>query len=626
MVVSLLVVPRAAVAQEAAIAQLPLKQMSLEELLDVDVSLPLRREEPISEAPAAISLLTSEDVRRFGAVSLPEALRAVPGLFVARFTASSWIVTTRGFASTAANKLLVMIDGRTVYSPLFSGVFWEQQDAMLLDLDRIEVIRGPGAALWGSNAVNGVVNVVSKRPADTQGTLVSIGGGAEELFQGAVRYGGRAGAGHFRVYGQYFARDAAQLAGGGNAGDGQRFGQTGFRMDFGDTARALTVQGDLYVTRTELADRDDTDANGANVLVRWTRRPSATSDIEVQAYYDRTYRDVPLQFTERRDTLDVDVDHRRALGGRHQLNVGASYRRSADNTASSPLLFFDPEARTTDLFTAFAQDEMRWSPKFSTILGARLERNDYTGVELQPMGRVRWMPTSGQTLWGGVSRAVRMPTRFDVDLRIRQNGVVVIAGSPAFDSETVVAYEAGYRNARLRSLAWSVEAFRNRYDHLRTQEPVAGLPPIRLGNGLNAVTSGVKLSATLQPRLWARLSAHYSYLHEELSLDPDSRDLGRGLLETIDPAHEVQVMARIDLPRAVELDLTGRHVSMLPTPGTPAYTEAGFRVGWHVTTGLELALIGRDLLHADHLEFVSPTSVRQTRLPRAVFVRATLTF
>jgi iron complex outermembrane receptor protein len=613
------------VAQEPAPRDPPFKQLSLEELLDVDVSLPLRRVEPLFAAPAAVSVLTSEDLRRLGAVTLPEALTAVPGMFVARFSASSWIITSRGFASTAANKLLVMIDGRTVYSPLFSGVFWDQQDAFLPDLDRIEVTRGPGASLWGSNAVNGVINVVSKPASQTQGTLITLGGGAEERVHTGVRYGGRAGAGHFRVYGLSFVRDDARLVTGEAARDGQRFGQGGFRADFGDRAQALTIQGDAYVSRADLFDRADIEASGANVLARWTRRSGTDAELNVQAYLDRAVRSVPLQFTEHRHTLDVDVDHRRDFGRWHTLNIGAGIRRSADDTVPTPILLFVPADRATNLVTAFAQDEIRWSPSFSTILGIRLERNDYTGLELQPMGRIRWLPSRTQTLWGAVSRAVRLPTRFDTDLRVLQNDTVLIAGNEDFDAETVVSYEAGYRHAPVRQVVWSAELFHNRYDRLRTQEPT-GTPPIRLGNGLNANVSGVKLTGAVQPRPWFRVTTSYTYLHEDLSLDPDSRDLGRGLLETIDPTHQLQLSARFDLPHRVELDATTRYLSALPTPGTPAYTEAGFRLGWHATSRLELALIGRDLLHADHLEFVSPTSVRRTLLQRAFFGRATVSF
>jgi iron complex outermembrane receptor protein len=613
-------------AQPTTIAQLPLKQLSIEELLEVDVSLPLRRDERVMDAPAAISVLTSEDLRRSGAVTLPEALRFVPGLFVARFNASAWIVTARGFANNAANKMLVMIDGRTVYSPLFSGVFWEQQDTSLLDVDRVEVIRGPGAALWGANAVNGVINVVSKPASATQGTLVTVGGGLEEHFNGTVRYGGRAGAGHYRVYGKYFDRDAAHTSLGEDAQDWQRFGQGGVRTDFGEPGRQLTLQADTYVTRTGLFDRDNVEAHGANVLARWTRRQSIDSEWQIQTYYDHTSRSVPLQFEEQRGTFDVDVQHHWTADPSHEVSWGAGYRVSADDTTATPVLFFEPEDRTTDLLSAFVQDQIAWGRRLSTIVGAKIEHNDYTGVELQPTARIRWTPSSSHAAWGAVSRAVRMPTRLDTDVRIRgASGAVLIRGNPDFESETLVAYEGGYRASPRRGVAFDVVMFRQHFGDLRTQEPVPG-QPVLVGNGLNAVTTGVTASASVQPRSWARVAGAYAYLTHDLSLDPTSRDLGRGLLETIDPSHQGMFSARLDLPKQFELDVSTRHISSLPNPGTPGYHEATVRLGWRPSTRVELAVIARDLLHDDHLEFVSPTSARRTRLERALFTRAILAF
>jgi iron complex outermembrane receptor protein len=611
-------------AQPAASAQLPaLKQLSIEELLEVDVTLPLRREEPVRTAPAAISVATSEDLRRSTAVSLPDALSNMTGLFVARFSAASWIATARGLASNASNKMLVMIDGRTVYSPLFSGVFWEQQDAMLEDLERIEVIRGPGASLWGSNAVNGVVNVVSKSAADTQGALAMVGGGAEERLHTALRYGGRVGEGFFRVYGKYVDRDAARLESGADAGDWQRFGQGGFRADFGAGSRSFTLQGDAYASNVGFLGRDPIDANGANLLARWTRRGGPQSELQVQTFLDHTYRSVPDQIREQRFTVDVELQHRRRVAARHTLAWGGGLRRTADDTTPTVLIRLEPEDRTTTLLGAFVQDDIAWSPRWSTIVGVKIERNDYTGVEVQPTGRVRWMAHRDHLIWGAVSRGVRLPTRIETDVRVTVGDRVIIAGNPDFQSESVVATEVGYRGTSGGRLAWDAIAFRHQYDNLRTQE--LGLPTI-VGNGLNVASLGLSLSATVQPRPALRVTGGYTYLTEELTLDPGSRDPSGGRNEAIDPAHQAFFLARIDLPRGVDLDLTSRYVSALPGPGTPAYAEAGFRLAWRPASRLELALIGRDLLHDSHFEFISPTSARRTRLERAVFTRATVTF
>ena len=580
-------------------------------------------------APAAITLLTSEDIRRQGAVSLPETLRTVAGLHVARFNASSWIVASRGFASTTANKMLVMIDGRSVYSPLFSGVFWDQQDALLGDLDRIEVIRGPGASLWGSNAVNGVINVVSKRAEETQGTIFSIGGGAEEQVSTAIRHGGRAGAGFYRVYGQFFKHDAAELADGASAEDGQRFGQGGFRLDLGEPASAFTLQGDVYASRVDLADREDIGTGGANVLGRWTRKVSPASEFALQGYLDRTHRFVQDQFEEDRLTLDVDVEHRWQANPRHGIQWGAGYRRSGDDTTPSRLLAFEPEDRGTDLFTAFAQDEVSLTPALSAIAGLRLERNDYTGVEWQPTARLRWMPARSNTVWGAVSRAVRMPTRLDTDVRVFQGTSVLVRGNPDFRSESVIAYEAGYRVAPNPHVAFDLTAFVNRYDDLRTQELTGA--QLVVGNGLNDRSSGGNITGTVQPRPWMRATGSYTRLAHHLTLDPGSRDIGGGAQETIDPSYIARVFARVDAPHGWEFDAAVLFVGELAqaspvVPATPAYQEATFRIGWRLTPKVDIALIGRDVLHDRHPEFISPTSNRIVYLERALHTRMTIAF
>jgi iron complex outermembrane receptor protein len=605
-------------------SQLPtLKQLTIEELLDVDVTLPLRRPERVADAPAAVTVLTSEDIRRSGATNLPEVLRFAPGLFTTRFNASSWIITSRGFAMNSANKLLVLIDGRSVYSPLFSGVFWEQQDTHLIDLSRIEIIRGPGAALWGSNALNGVIHVVSKTAAETQGGIVSAATGNEDRFYGAARYGGRIGDGHYRVYFMAFDRDDGRLSTGTPAGDGQRLGQGGFRMDFGTDASAFTLQGDGYLTRVGLLGRDDLEAGGGNLLGKWTRRFSRENQLQLQFYYDKTFRSVPLQFEEGRGTYDVDVQHRFTPAPRHNLSWGAGYRVSRDDTVPTPLLFFAPEDRSTDLFSAFVQDDMVVSSDITATIGSKFEVNDYTGLEVQPTVRLRWVIDSSTLLWGAISRAVRLPTRLDTDIRITSAGRVVIAGNPDFESEQVVAYEAGYRVLPASSVSLDIALFHQRYDDLRTQE--LGLP-VLVGNGLNARTSGIELLGRVQPSEGVRFTGSYAYLKQRLTLDPDSRDITGGRTEAIDPAHQLLGQVRINLPRDIELDGMLRWTSELPAPGTPSYAEASVRLGWRISPRAEISLVGRDLLHDSHLEFASPTSSARTMLERAAIARMTFTF
>lgn len=629
----LLLLPRVVVAQPpsaTAQSQLPaLKQLTLEELLDVDVTLPLRRPERVSEAAAAVTVLTSEDIRRGGALNLAETLRFAPGLFVGRLSASSWVISARGFASTSSNKLLVMLDGRTVYSPLFSGVFWDVQDTFLLDLDRIEVIRGPGATLWGSNAVNGVINVVSRTAAETQGGLVSVSGGAEERLSGSARYGGRVGSGFYRIYGKYFDRDDARQANGSPAKDWQKFGQGGFRLDFGTADHsAVVIQGDLYASRAGLLNRaSDLESAGANILARWSRQFAPGNQLQAQFYYDRTSRMVPEQFREHRGTYDFDLQHRFRPAPRHALGWGVGYRASRDDTEPTVLLFFDPEDRTTHLVSAFAQDEITLSRDWTLTVGSKFEHNVYTGVEVQPTARLRWTPQTRQTVWGAVSRAVRLPTRLDTDVRVTNAGRVTIAGNPAFESETVVAYEGGYRVAPVSGLALDMAVFHQRYDDLRTQEAPTDPGPVLLGNGLNVRSSGLELIARAQPRANLTVTGSYAYLTKRLSLDPSSRDIPRGTTEAVDPAHQILGQIRVTLPAGLELDGYTRWISELPGPGTPAYTEATIRAGWRINNRFEVSIVGRDLLHDAHLEFVSPTAPAQrTMLERAVWVRLTVAF
>jgi iron complex outermembrane receptor protein len=608
-----------------ALAQLPpLKQMSLEELLQVEVSLPLREPAPARTAPVAVTVMTGEDVRRSGAATLPEALRYAPGLFVGRYSASSWVVTARGFAGTTANKLLVMRDGRTVYSPLFSGVFWEVQDAVLEDLARIEITRGPGASLWGSNAVNGIINVVSRPAAETQGLHLSAGGGGGERVFGALRFGAMAGATAFRVFGKFADRDESVLPSGDDAGDWHRVGHVGFRIDRGAPDNSLTVQGEAASARGGLAGRDPARTTDAHVLARWTRRRAGAGEWQVQGYYDRSLRNVPGQIDESRHTGEIDLQHRVRLGSRHRLTWGGLYRVSGDDTTPA-LIELVPPARTTTLASGFVQDEISLSSAWTVTLGTRLERNAYTGVEWQPSLRARWSRET-QTVWGAVSRAVRLPTRLETDVRIVQNGIVVIAGHPDLESETVLAYEAGYRVQPRPFLDVDVAAFVNDYGRLRTRNlPTSAGEPVVLGNDLRDLSRGVELSVRIQPVAAARATVSYAFLTHDLELTPGVLDLGGGRADVADPRHMVQVHGRFDLPRAVELDAYWRHVGELPDPGAPRWSDLTLRAGWRPHTQLQLSLIGRDLLHDTHREFANPAG-GVFLLRRAVFMRATVAF
>ena len=399
-----------------------LKRLTIEELADLTVTTAARRVERLSDVAAAITVIRGEDIRRAGATSLAEALRLADGLDVAQVYGPGWAISSRGFNIATANKLLVLMDGRTIYSPLFSGVFWDVQDVVLADVDRIEVIRGPGGTLWGANAVNGVVNIITKSAAATQGTWVTLTAGNETRGVFTARYGGTTGGGTAYRAWKFRADDQHVFATGAPGQDDTQFGQSGFRLDSDTTKAAFwTVQGDAYYGTEGLFDRGDTKVSGGNILTRWTRRWSSTSQFQLQAYYDRTNRHVQRQYQSSRDTVDVDAQQQLLAGSRHRVVFGAGFRASrGDDLGDGPGFFFDPQIRTSTLGSFFAQDDIALKPdRVSLIVGSKVERNDFTGLEVQPNVRLRVTPGSRQTFWAAVSRAVRMPTRFDTDLRVR---------------------------------------------------------------------------------------------------------------------------------------------------------------------------------------------------------------
>lgn len=591
-----------------AAAAADLKKLSIEELMEIDVTSVSRRAERLHEAAAAIIVITREDIRRSGVTSLPEALRLVNSLHVARQTQRDWAVSARGFNSTTANKMLVLVDGRSVYTPLFSGVFWDVQDTLLEDVERIEVIRGPGATLWGANAVNGIVNVITRRAADTQGGLVTAGAGNEERGFGAVRYGGALGErGHYRAYGKYFDRDSMVLASGADARDSRWMGQGGFRADWTAAERdAFTLQADAYTGRSGDPVRDDTNVDGGNLLGRWSRSLGEESDLELQVYWDRTHRYIPDLFEEHLDTLDLDFQHRLPMADRHDLVWGFGYRWHHDRVVNSDAVGFFPPRRDLHLWSLFAQDELSLlGDRLAVTAGAKLEHNDSTGLEVQPSLRAAWKASDRRTLWAAVSRAVRTPTRLDEDVVFfLPNGLPLVAGSRAFESEELLAWELGYRIQPAPDVLLDVAAFYNVYDELRSQEPLGSAPfPLVLRNELEADTYGLELRANLQPVPGWRVQAAYTWFEKDLRLDPGSRDPSGGLGEGNDPEHRASLRSFLDLPGGFELDGWLRYVSALPSPAVDEYTELDLRLGWRASDALELALVGQNLLHGSHAEF-----------------------
>lgn len=601
-----------------------LKKLSLEELFEIEVTSASKKPEKLSEAAAAIHVVTDEDIRRSGARSIPEALRHIAGVEVARVDASDYAITARGFNGTIANKLLVLMDGRSVYTPLFSGVFWDAQDTFLEDIARIEVIRGPGATVWGANAVNGVINAITKTSDVTQGLLATGGGGNEERGFAGVRYGGRFSPdASYRVYGKWFDRDDSVFPGGQDAEDRFRMGQGGFRIDWRpSTADLLTVQGDLYGGSVEQPAADDVDLGGGNLLGRWTRELSEVSNVQVQAYYDRTERDIPPVFAETLDTYDLEVQHRFPLGERQEVVWGFGYRNTRNDVDNSLALAFLPSHLTHHLYTAFIQDEFSLvKDELRLALGSKFEHNDYTGFEYQPSVRLAWTPVEEHTLWTALSRVVRTPSRIDRDLFVPEDPPFLLAGGPDFESEVLYALELGYKTRPAANLTGSVATFYNMYDDLRSLE--AG-PPAVLANELEGETYGAELEAAYQARPWWRLEGGYTHLRLQLRAKRSSTDTNSENQEGDSPRHQLFLLSRMDLPGDLEFDVSARRVEELQNQMVPAYTGLGARLAWKPIRSIELSVVGQNLLGPRHAEFGAPATRREVE--RSVYGKVTWSF
>jgi iron complex outermembrane receptor protein len=600
-----------------------LKRLSIDELTQLDITTASRRVEPLLQAAAAVSVIPGEDIRRAGVANLAEALRLADGIEVARADNGTWAISARGFNIITANKLLVLIDGRTVYSALFAGTFWSVQDVPLADIDRIEVIRGPGGAIWGANAVNGVVNIITKSAADTKGVKVVVAAGTEERAIVTAQYGGGSQRFDYRVYGKYRARDAQVLAMGVSADDPVKYGQAGFRLEsHGPSRDTWLLQGDTYAGREGLYDRADSHVAGSNVMARWGRSASDNRQFRAQVYFDHVYRRVVNQIRDVRNTIDVDLQQQLAAG-RHGLVFGGGFRASKGDDTGNAAFRFEPQARFTTIAGLFVQDEIALVPaRLALIVGSKFERNTFTGIETQPNVRLRWTPSNRRTVWGAVSRAVRLPNRFDTDLRFTlPTGAVWLTGRTDFDSEKVIAYEAGYRAELSSRASMDVATFTNVYDRLRSQElPSAPGQPVVLSNLLNARTWGTDLSATVLVLPPWRVHSTYSYLKVTTTHDPGSRDPTKGFNEFNDPAHMFKLRSSIDLPRGFEVDGVFRAVGRLPHPLVPAYAELDARVGWRASPSLEISLIGQNLLHARHPEFLLASPTRE-EFQRGAYIR-----
>lgn len=625
---TILVSTTAAAASSPPPAVARLKQLSLEELLAVEVTSVSRQPQPFAVAASALTVLTGDDVRRSGATTLADALRFSAGLHVARLDGRTWSVAARGFNLTASNKLLVMMDGRSLYTPLFSGVIWDVQDTELADIDRIEVVRGPGATMWGANAVNGVISIQTKHASQTLGSLVNVGGGTEERFFASARQGVQLSPhAYARVYAKTYHRDDLALPDGRDAMDDTKMWQAGFRSDTASPGggNTFTLQGDLYRGFLGAFNGVDSRVEGGNLLGRWQHEFTKEQVWTTQAYYDRVKRRVPGQFAESRDTFDVDTQITLPIGTAHDLLLAVSARTSADKTGRDGTITFEPPNRDMSVISGLIQDEITFaSGRAGLTVGAKFEDNNSTGFEFQPGIRLAWRPTDAQTWWAAVSRSARTPSRFDDDLRvIAQPPTIIVRGDPGFQSEIMGAYEAGVRARPNEKWAFDANVFFQKYDKLRSQERSTEPNVLSvLQNRLNAETYGGEVSVNAQLLPSWRLRATYARLHKRLTFDAGSTDITGGASEGNDPRHLGTLVSTWDLPRGWELDVMARHVGSLPAPRVPAYTEVDVRLGWHPRTDWELSVVGQNLLHARHREFGAggPTS---RELERSFYARVT---
>ena len=590
--------------------------LSIEELGNIQITSVSRHAERLADAPAAIFVITGEDIRRSGATRLPEALSLAPNLEVARSSASSYAISARGFNNTIANKLLVLIDGRTVYTPLFSGVFWDAQDVMLEDVERIEVISGPGATLWGANAVNGVINVITRRASDTQGAFAYGRAGSLERGLGA-RYGGAMGTvGAYRVYGRFFDVFNTSNTSGATASDGWSKGQVGFRTDWGTATNTFTLQGDAYRGSLDQAIGDDTSISGNNLLGRWNRDLAGWGQLQVQSYFEHTERDIPGTFAERLNILDVEFQHGLRPMGAHRLTWGGGYRHGDDHVGNSAIIAFLPADRRLRWANIFAQDEIALLDKLRLTLGTKFENNYYTGTEPLPSARLAWKFQPQRLVWGAVSRAVRAPSRIDRDFFVTA-GPTQLNGGPDFASEVVKVFEVGYRDQPLPQATYSISLFHNIYDKLRSVEPAPG-GGVVLGNKMEGTANGLEAWGSYQAASNWRLSAGAFFLRQHLRLKPDSGDTNVSAAGN-DPAHQWLLRSSLDLSNSTELDIRVRRVGALPNPSVAAYTAVDVRYAWRLLRELELALVGPNLFASSHAEFGNAAT--RSELARGAYLK-----
>ncbi len=598
----------AAPAVADASSTIELKSLSLEDLMNIEVTSVSKTAAPLSAAPAAIYVITRDEILRSGARSIPDMLRLAPNLQVAQITSASFAITARGFNGSAASKLLVLIDGRSVYTPFYSGVSWDVQDVLPENIDRIEVISGPGATLWGPNAVNGVINIITRSTDDTAGASAVAGAGNLEQ-RASAQYIGRQGDSlTYRAYVDSFHYDHDVTATGENAMDAWRKTQGGFRMDWAGSQDRVTVQGDLYQGNEDEGPPPAKQVSGGNLLARWISTLAGGSALQVLTYFDYVAFSVPGSASDHLHTYDLEAQHSFAWGSKQSVVWGAGARAEMDDfqtalSSTQGVLVVSPQQRTLNVTDLFAQDTITLSQALRLVLGTKFEQDPYTGFEPLPSARLAWQLTEAQLLWLAVSRAVRAPSRVDRDFDEFAGPVQVIKGGD-FQPERLVAYEVGYRAQPTPNTTLSISTFYNVYTDLRSVLPsTGGGLPISFANGMAGDTDGVEAWGTYRVNTWWRLTAGANWLHENLHFLPGASQIGGIALAGDDPSYQLSVGSAMDLARGWQWSMNLRRIAALPDPVSPAYTEADTRIGWSIQPALEISLTGFNLLHAHHLEF-----------------------
>ncbi len=624
-----------------------LTDLTVEELMNIEVTSVSKKPQKISEAAAAVFVITAEDIRRSGVTSISEALRMVPGLQVARIDGNNRAISSRGFNGIYANKLLVLIDGRSVYTPLYSGVFWATiQDTLLPNIDRIEVIRGPGAALWGANAVNGIINIISKHAEKTQGNLVTLGAGTEENGFGSVRLGRKLNTHTFlRAYTKYINRDESVFVSGDKADDDAKILKSGFRIDRKVSSNnSLMLMGEIYdvklgetitwptpIIKTRKQNRKYT---GSNILARWGHNISDTSNMEMKIYYDRTKNDSPIH-VEVRDTFDIDFQNSFTVNHNHEMLWGLGYRFTRDNITNTSPFIFTPDRRHDDLASGFLQDSICFlNDKLILTLGSKFEYNDYTGFEIQPNARLVLISDKSYSLWTAISRSVRTPSRSEHDLQLTSvapdapGGVSTLISSNNYESEVLLAYELGYRVRPFDNISIDIAGYYNDYDDLRTFEIINIFPFQQVvDNKMVGHVYGLECSSEWHVTEWLHLKVAYSYLQMQLHQDKNSSDPTAEEAEGESPHHQLSFRSSLDVFKDIEMDLWLRYVDSLPAQDVSSYVTLDMHLSWDLNKKIKLSVIGKNLLDNRRSEFVSEIiSIVPTEIQQSVYGKITFNF